>query len=59
MEKARRKLMKSVALFRYSAVACAVAALATAAAHLANLSLAVPHAQLQLAWTLTKVLIQL
>ena len=51
--------MKSVAILRYSAAAGAIAALATAAAHLANVSLSIPTAQLELAWTLTRVLIQL
>jgi hypothetical protein len=51
-------LMRSMALQKYS-VAAMVAALATTAAHAINLSLDIPLSQLQLAWTLTRVLLQL
>jgi len=51
--------MKSVALLRFSALTCVAAGLAIAAAPLISLSLSLPSHQLQLAWTLTQVLIQL
>ena len=50
--------MRSLALQKYSAAAM-VAALAATAAHAMNLSLDIPLGQLQLAWTLTRVLLQL
>ena len=50
--------MRSLALQKYSAAAM-VAALAATAAHAMNLSLEIPLSQLQLAWTLTRVLLQL
>ena len=50
--------MRSLAIQRYS-VAATVAALAATAAHVVNLNLDFPLRQLQLAWTLTRVLLQL
>ncbi len=50
--------MRSLALQKYSAAAM-VAALAATAAHAMNLSLDIPLRQLHLAWTLTRVLLQL
>jgi len=51
--------MRSLALLRLSAAACATTALVTAAAHLAQIPLNIPESQLRLAWTLVRVLIQL
>ena len=51
--------MRSLALLRFSVAACGVVALGAAAAQVANLPLTIPVQQLQLAWTLTRVLIQL
>ena len=50
--------MRSLALVKIPGSALAVIA-AVAAAQVANLSFEIPHHQLQLAWTLTRVLIQL
>jgi hypothetical protein len=51
--------MRSLAILRSSAVACAALVLGAAAVQLASLPLHVPVQHLQLAWTLTRVLIQL
>jgi hypothetical protein len=51
-------LMRSLALQRYSAVA-AIAALAVTMAQALTLNLTFPVQQIQLAWTLTRVLLQL
>jgi len=50
--------MRSTALVKVPGAALAVVA-AVAAAHVASLSFEIPLNQLQLAWTLTRVLIQL
>ncbi len=50
--------MRSLALVKVSGVILAVAA-AAVAAQLGNLSFEIPSQQLRLAWTLTRVLIQL
>ena len=50
--------MRSLVLVKVPGAAIAVVA-ATAAAQLANLSLELPFHHLRLAWTLTRVLIQL
>lgn len=50
--------MRSMALQKFS-VAAMVAALTASVAHAMNLSLDIPLGQLQLAWTLTRVLLQL
>ena len=50
--------MRSLALVKLPGAALAVI-LATAAASVANLTIEIPLHQLQLAWTLTRVLIQL
>jgi hypothetical protein len=50
--------MRSLAIQRYSAVA-AITALAVTAAQALTLNLAFPSQQIQLAWTLTRVLLQL
>ncbi|MFV2072869.1 MAG: hypothetical protein ACC742_09495 [Thermoanaerobaculales bacterium] len=50
--------MRSLVLQRYSAAA-AVLVLAAAAAQVVNLDLALPAQHLRLAWTLTRVLLQL
>lgn len=50
--------MRSQALAKVPGAALAVIA-AAVAAHVANLSFEIPLNQLQLAWTLTRVLIQL
>ena len=51
-------LMRSLAIQRYSAAA-AIAALAVTMAQTLTLNLAFPIQQIQLAWTLTRVLLQL
>ncbi len=51
--------MRSLALLRLSAAACGIAALVTAAAHMANLALNIAEHQLRLAWTLARFLIEL
>jgi len=51
--------MRSLALLRLSAVVVGTAALVSAAANMAHLSLNIPEHQLRLAWTLARVLIQL
>jgi hypothetical protein len=51
-------LMRSLALQRYSTVA-AIAALAVTMAQALTLNLTFPIQQIQLAWTLTRVLLQL
>jgi hypothetical protein len=51
--------MKSLTLLRFSAATFGITALVAAAAHMANISLSIPTYQLRLAWTLTRVLIQL
>jgi len=51
--------MRSMALLRFSLAACGSAALGIAAVQTAHLSLSLPVQHLQLAWTLTRVLIQL
>ncbi len=51
--------MRSLALLRLSAAACATTALVAAAAHVANIPLNIPEYHLRLAWTLARVLIQL
>jgi hypothetical protein len=50
--------MRSLAIQRYS-TAIAVTGLAAAAAQVLNLSLDIPIQQIRLAWTLTRVLLQL
>lgn len=50
--------MRSLVVVRIPGTALAVIAAVTAA-HVANLSFEIPFHQLQLAWTLTRVLIQL
>ncbi len=50
--------MRSLTLQRYS-VAAAALTLAAAAAEAASLNLLIPTEQLQLAWTLARVLLQL
>ena len=50
--------MRSLALVKVPSAACAVAA-AAATAQIVNLSVDIPFQQLQLAWTLTRVLLQL
>ena len=50
--------MRSLVLVKIPGAAVAVI-VATATAQLANLSFEIPFHQLQLAWTLTRVLIQL
>jgi len=50
--------MRSLAIQRYSAFA-AMAGLAATAAYAANLSLDIPIQHIRLAWTLTRVLLQL
>jgi len=50
--------MRSLVLQRYSA-ATAVTGLAAAAAQALNLSFDIPVQQIRLAWTLTRVLLQL
>ena len=50
--------MRSLALVKIPGTALAVVT-AVAAAHLVNLSFEIPLHQFQLAWTLTRVLIQL
>ncbi|MBD3870056.1 MAG: hypothetical protein IFJ97_01695 [Acidobacteria bacterium] len=50
--------MRSLAIQRYS-VAAATAALAVTMAQALTLNLAFPIQQIQLAWTLTRVLLQL
>ena len=50
--------MRSLAIQRYSAAA-AIAALAATAAHVLTLNLQFAIPQIQLAWTLTQVLLQL
>jgi len=50
--------MRSLVLVKIPGTALAILT-ATAAAQLANLSIEIPLHQLQLAWTLTRVLIQL
>jgi hypothetical protein len=50
--------MRSLALVKVPSVALAVLT-ATAAAQLANLSFEIPFHQIRLAWTLTRVLLQL
>jgi hypothetical protein len=50
--------MRSLALVKIPGSALAVIT-AIAAAQVANLSFEIPHHHLQLAWTLTRVLIQL
>ena len=50
--------MRSLVIVRIPSAALAVIAAVTAA-QVANLSFEIPHHQLQLAWTLTRVLIQL
>jgi len=52
-------MMRSLAILRSSLLACAVTALGTAAVQVANLPLHVPVQHLRMAWTLTRVLIQL
>ncbi len=51
-------LMRSLAIQRYSAAA-AIAALAVTMAQALTLNLTFPIQQIQLAWTLTRVLLQL
>jgi hypothetical protein len=51
--------MRSLPLLRLSAAMCGATALVTAALQVANLSLEIPEKQLQLAWTLARLLIQL
>jgi hypothetical protein len=51
-------LMRSLAIQRYSTVA-AIAALAVTMAQALTLNLTFPIQQIQLAWTLTRVLLQL
>jgi hypothetical protein len=50
--------MRSLALVKIPAAALALLA-AAVTAQLANLSFEIPHHQLRLAWTLTRVLLQL
>jgi hypothetical protein len=50
--------MRSLELQRYSKFA-AITALTATAAHAVNLSFDIPMQHLQLAWTLTRVLLQL
>ena len=50
--------MRSLELQRYSKFA-AIMALAATAAHAVNLNFDIPMQHLQLAWTLTRVLLQL
>ena len=50
--------MRSMTLQNYS-MAAAVLTLAAAAAEAANLNLLIPTEQIQLAWTLARVLLQL
>jgi hypothetical protein len=50
--------MRSLALVKVPAAAC-ILLVAAATAQVANLSFEIPHHQLQLAWTLTRVLLQL
>jgi hypothetical protein len=50
--------MRSLALVKAPAVAVVVI-IAAVTAQVANLSFEIPHHQLQLAWTLTRVLLQL
>ncbi len=50
--------MRSMAFQRYSAAA-ALTTLAVMAAQALNLSLSIPSQPIQLAWTLTRVLLQL
>jgi len=50
--------MRSLALQRYSTAAAAMA-LAAAVAQAANLNISIPTQQIQLAWTLARVLLQL
>ena len=51
--------MRSLALLRLSAAACGLAAVLAAVAQVTTTSLQIPDHQLRLAWTLTRVLIQL
>jgi hypothetical protein len=50
--------MRSLAIQRYSAFA-AITALAATAVHAANIGLNIPIQHIRLAWTLTRVLLQL
>lgn len=50
--------MRSLAIQRYS-MAAVIAALAVSMAQVMTLNLAIPVQQIQLAWTLTRVLLQL
>ena len=51
--------MRTLAILRFSVAACGLAALGAAAVQVANLSLSIPVQQLQVAWALTRFLIQL
>ncbi len=51
--------MRSLAMFRFSVAACGLAALGAAAVQVVNLPVSIPVQQLQVAWALTRFLIQL